>query len=586
MNIEKARHSLAHVLAEAVQRLFPDAKLGMGPAIENGFYYDFDTEEKISSEDLKKIQKEMKKILKKKNTEFEYIEVSIEEAISMFSEKKEHLKLELIEDLKAQGEEKLGIFKQGNWFDLCRGPHVEKMKDLPFKGFKLDRVAGAYWKSDEKNKMLTRIYGLAFEDADKLNDFIEKREEARKRDHRKLGKELEIFAFSDLVGKGLPLLLPKGATLRRVLERFIVDEELRRGYEHVITPVLGKVDLYKVSGHWDHYKDSMYNPIDIEGEEFVLRPMTCPHHFEIYKNNQHSYNDLPRRFAEISSLFRFEKSGELSGLIRLRNFTLADAHIICTQQQMKKEFKDVLILLKYIMDSLGISEKVWYRASLRDDEKGKYVDNDEMWEQSEKVLLEILDELGWKYEISRGDAAFYGPKLDIQIQNVNGKDDTIITNQIDLFLAERFQLEYIDSDGEKKRPVIIHRSSVGCLERTMAFLIEHYAGALPLWLSPVQIRLLSIADRMNDYVEEVYEKLQSRGIRVEKDIRNEKLGKKIREARLMRIPYLAIVGQTEMDNKTLTIRNRNTGEQKEYSLDEFIDRIILEENKKSLELEL
>ncbi|MCK9224548.1 MAG: threonine--tRNA ligase [Candidatus Muirbacterium halophilum] len=581
INLEAIRHSLSHVLAEAVQKLYPDAKLGFGPAIDNGFYYDFDIKDKIGTEELEKIQSAMKKIIKNKVKRFNHETMPIDEAIKLYSDKGEIYKVELIEELKAKGETEVSIYRQESWSDICKGPHIEKMGDIPKNCWKLDRVAGAYWRGDEKNKMLTRIYGLAFESLEALEEYIKMREEAQARDHRKLGKELELFMFSDLVGKGLPMLLPKGATMRRVLERFVIDEEIRRGYEHVITPVLGKVDLYKASGHWDHYQDSMYNPIDIEGEQFVLRPMTCPHHFEMYKGKPHSYNDLPRRFAEVSPLFRFEKSGELSGLIRLRNFTLADAHIVCTIEQLKDEFKAVLELLKYIMDTLGISDKVWFRASLRDDTKDKYVDNPKMWEFSEKLLIDILDDLGWKYEVALGEAAFYGPKLDIQIKNVNGKDDTIITNQIDLVLAERFDMEFTDRDGQKKRPVIIHRSSIGCLERTIAFLIEHYAGAFPFWIAPVQVKLLSISEKLNDYAEEVYNKMFDAGIRVEKDVRDEKLGKKIREGRLMRIPYLAILGYDEKESGKITLRNRDTGEQASYSVDEAIDKMILMDRKKS-----
>ncbi|MCK5683597.1 threonine--tRNA ligase [bacterium] len=586
VDIEIKRHSLSHALAQAVQKLFPGTKLAIGPAIDNGFYYDFDFPEKLSEESLKKIEKQMKKIVGNKKVEFVHRTMPIDEALKYFEQKDEIYKVELINDLKADGETEIGIYSNNDWEDLCAGPHIEKMGDIEKGSFKLDRIAGAYWRGDEKNKMLTRIYGLAFQNRDELAEYIKQREEAMKRDHKKLGKELELFMFSDLVGKGLPMLLPKGATMRRILERFTVDEELKRGYEHVYTPVLGKIDLYKVSGHWDHYQDSMYNPVDIEDEQFILRPMTCPHHFMMYKNKLHSHRDLPRRLAEISPLYRFERSGELSGLIRLRNFTLADAHIICTPEQMKEEFKNALMLIKFLMDSMGISDKVWFKAALSNDEKGKFVDNPKMWKESESQLLEILDELGWKYEIAIGDAAFYGPKLDIQIKNVNGKDDTIITNQIDLFLAEKFDMFYINPEGERQRPVIIHRSSLGCFERTIAFLIEHYAGAFPLWLAPVQLRLLSISEKMNDFTDKVYDRMFEAGIRIEKDIRNESLGKKIREGRHMRYPYLAIIGEKEMETNSLTIRNRDTGEQTVYTVDEVIDKLILGDKKKTLTLEL
>ncbi|MCX8058342.1 MAG: threonine--tRNA ligase [Spirochaetes bacterium] len=587
-DLQKKRHSLAHIMAYAVKKYFKDSKikLGIGPAIENGFYYDFDIENPISEKDLKEISKIIKKLLSS-NIKFEKKIFNIDEAKEIFRKDQEIYKLELLEELEKEGEKEVSIYYSGEFYDLCKGPHVLETKEINIDGFLLDRVSGAYWKGDEKNKMMQRIYGIYFDKKEELDEFLRKREEAKNKDHRNIGKEMKLFMISDIIGKGLPLLLPRGATLRRILERFTIDEELKRGYLHVYTPVLGSIELYKISGHLDHYKDSMYSPLDIDGELFILRPMTCPHHFIMYKNEIHSYKELPIRYAEISPLYRYEKSGELTGLIRLRNFTLADAHIILRKDQIKEEMYKVIDLIKFMMDTLGISSKAWYRASLGDREnKEKYIDAPELWEEAEKIILEICEELDLPYTVEKGEAAFYGPKIDVQLTNVYGKEDTAFTVQIDFALAERFDLFYIDSDGSKKRPIIIHRSSIGCFERTMAFLIEHYEGKFPIWLAPEQIILIPVSDIHNNYIMSIYEKFKSSGIRVNIDLRGESLSKKIREARLERYPYIGIAGDNEISKNTITIRNRDTGEQKEYKVEEVIETILMEDKNKSLKLSL
>ncbi len=564
-NIETVRHSLAHVLAAAVQRLYPDVKFGIGPAIDDGFYYDFDFSEPLNEESLKAIQSEMKKITKQ-GLDIERSELSREAALEFF--KDQPYKVELINGLP-EGEI-ISVYKLGDFTDLCMGPHVENTKHLRQRAYKLSSVAGAYWRGSSDNPMMQRIYAWAFMEKPELKDYIARREEAMKRDHRRLGEELELFTVSELVGKGLPLFLPKGATIRRILERFIVDEEVSRGYLHVYSPDLGHKSLYEASGHWQHYKDSMYPPMDLEGQEYVLRPMTCPHHFMMYKSKLRSYRDLPMRYAELATQFRRELSGTLTGLIRVMSFHLADSHIICRMDQMEEEFSAAVELADYVMRALGIRDVVSFRASLRDDEKGKYVDDDALWEKAESMFLGALDKLDLEYEIGRGEAAFYGPKLDIQARNVMGKEDTIITIQIDFVLPARFDISYTASDGTKERPVTIHRSSIGCIERTMAFLIEHYGGAFPSWFAPVQVRVLTLVDAVDDYAKDVIVKLRKAGLRVEEDLRNESIGKKIREGRLMRIPYLVIIGNSEMEAGTIAVRNRDTGEQTTLSLDDFI----------------
>ncbi|SHE48834.1 threonine--tRNA ligase [Clostridium fallax] len=566
------RHTTSHILAAAVKRLFPEAKLAIGPSIENGFYYDFDVEEAFSQEDLEKIEAEMKKIIKE-NPVIERFELPRDEALKLMEN--EPYKVELINDL---GEDEIiSFYKLGDFVDLCAGPHLINLK--PIKAFKLLKTAGAYWKGNEKNKMLTRVYGTAFTKKSDLDAHIEALEEAKKRDHNKLGRELKLFTTDENVGQGLPLLMPKGAKIVQVLQRWIEDEEERRGYVLTKTPYMAKSDLYKISGHWDHYKDGMFVLGDEEKDDEVLalRPMTCPFQFTIYNKEQHSYRDLPVRYSETSPLFRNESSGEMHGLIRVRQFTLADGHIVCTPEQLEEEFKGVLDLVKYVMATLGISEDISYRFSKWDPtDKHKYIDNPKAWEETQATMKQILDHLEINYTEADGEAAFYGPKLDIQCKNVHGKEDTIITIQIDFALAERFGMTYVDKNGEKKTPFIIHRSSLGCYERTLAMLIEKYAGALPTWLSPVQAKVLPISDKYNDYADEVVRSLRNNGVRVEADYRAEKIGYKIREARLERAPYILIVGEKEAANKEVAVRSRKNGEEGPIALNDFINRIVSE----------
>jgi threonyl-tRNA synthetase len=578
------RHSLSHVMAAAVKKICPEAKLGIGPAIDEGFYYDFLLPDGFSftPEVLKQITNEMKSFMKEGHT-FEPKEIEIQQARDLFAQ--EPFKLELIDGLETEGHNTVSIYQSGSFVDLCRGPHANTTKDLRSVAWRLDRVSGAYWQGSEKNPMLQRIYALAFASKDELKDFLHRREEAMRRDHRKLNADLELFTFSDLIGKGLPLFLPKGATLRRILERFIIDEELKRGYQHVWTPPMGRRKLYEVSGHWEHYQDTMYPPMDVSDDELVLRPMTCPHHFMVYSDRPRSYRELPMRIGEMSPQFRKEKSGELTGLIRVMMFTLADAHIFCTPDQLAQEFKGVIDLIEYSMKCLGISPAISYRASLRDDEKEKYVDNPQMWERGENVLLGILDEAGLEYVKSPGDAAFYGPKLDVQMRNVLGKEETVFTVQIDFSLPERFDLTYTDEHDQKVRPVVIHRASIGCIERTMAFLVEYYAGAFPLWLAPVQVKLMTITDSQIPFAKEVEQLLLSKGIRVEADLRNETIGKKVREGRLQRIPYLLTIGAKEVESRSVAVRNRDTKNQQLIPLDVFVERVISENTTFSLKLD-
>ena len=585
MEIEVCRHSLSHVLAAAVKRLIPSVQLGIGPAIENGFYYDFLLPEGqgITAELLPKIEAEMRAIIQE-DAPYERSELAVAEAKQLFPDDREPFKLELIDDLEAEGNAAVSIYRTGDFVDLCSGPHVESAGHLKGLGFCLDRVSGAYWRGSEKRPMMQRVYGLAFPNKKELRAYLAAREEAMKRDHRRIGAELDLFAASEDVGRGLPLLLPKGATLRRVLERFAVDTELARGYSHVYTPPLGRKRLYETSGHWEHYQESMYPPIDVAGEEYVLRPMTCPHHFMLYKLRPRSYRELPMRLAEIAPQYRREQSGELSGLIRVMMFHLADAHIICTPEQLADEFFGVIDLVDYIMTCLGIKDVISYRASLRDDSSDKFVDNPELWPMSEKMLIEIMDKAGIEYVVAKGEAAFYGPKLDVQMRNVLGKEDTIFTIQIDFALPERFDMLYTDRDGTEKRPVVIHRASIGCLERTMAFLIEYYAGAFPCWLAPIQARLMTITDDQLDFARETLGKLQRAGVRAELDGRNETIGKKVREGRLQKIPYLCTIGAKEVEAGSLMVRNRDTGKQNLVTVDQFAENVARENREFSLTL--
>ncbi len=585
MDIQTCRHSLSHVLAAAVQQLMPGAKLGIGPATDEGFYYDFLLPEGCSftPETLKQIEKAMRKLLGG-GAPFVRKDLPVADARRHFEAQGETFKVELIDDLEKDGSREVGLYELGAFADLCAGPHVASAAELRSVAFALDRVAGAYWRGSEKNPMLQRIYALAFATKEELADYRRRREEAMARDHRRLGVEMELFATSPLVGKGLPLLLPKGATLRRILERFIVDEELARGYQHVYTPDLGRKKMYEISGHWDHYQTHMYPAIAVDGEDYVLRPMTCPHHFMIYAHKPRSYRDLPVRLAELATQYRKEDSGSLTGLIRVMSFHLSDSHILCAPEQLRDEFLAVVDLVGHVMRQLGVRDSIGFRASLRDENSEKYVDNPELWDHAEKTLIEILDQLGVPYETARGEAAFYGPKLDVQMRNVLGKEDTVITIQIDFALPERFELTYVDHRGAEQRPVAIHRASIGCIERTMAFLIEHYAGAFPSWLAPVQARLLTITDDQIPFAREALAAARKCGIRCELDERNEKIGRKMRDARLQRIPYLLVIGAREAEQRCLTVRNRDTGAQQSLPLDAFLSNLCRETAERSLVL--
>ncbi|MDU1054797.1 threonine--tRNA ligase [Clostridium baratii] len=566
------RHTASHVLAYAVKRLFPEVKIAIGPAIDNGFYYDFDKEVAFTTEDLQKIEAEMKKIIKE-NPEIERFELPRDEALELM--KDEPYKVELINDLGE--DEVISFYKMGDFTDLCAGPHIMSLK--PMKAVKLLRSAGAYWRGDENHKMLSRIYGTAFLKNKDLEEHLAALEEAKKRDHNKLGRELKLFTTDENVGQGLPLIMPRGSRIIQTLQRWIEDEEERRGYVLTKTPLMAKSDLYKISGHWDHYKDGMFVLGDEEKDDevFALRPMTCPFQYAIYNSEQHSYRDLPVRYAETSTLFRNESSGEMHGLIRVRQFTLADGHIVCTPEQLEEEFKGVVDLIKYVMATLGIDGDISYRFSKWDpNNTKKYINNPEAWERTQDIMKTILDHLEIDYVEADDEAAFYGPKLDIQFKNVHGKEDTIITVQIDFALAERFNMTYIDKDGEKKRPYIIHRSSIGCYERTLAMLIEKYAGAFPTWLAPVQSKVLPLSDKYNDYAEKIVKDLRNNGVRVEGDYRAEKLGYKIREARLERTPYILVVGEKEMANNEVSVRSRKNDDEGSMNYEAFKSRLLLE----------
>ncbi|MEG2840682.1 MAG: threonine--tRNA ligase [Cellulosilyticaceae bacterium] len=568
------RHTAAHILAQAVKNVFPAVKLAIGPAIEDGFYYDFDTEKHFTQDDFDKIEAEMKKIVKAKYP-IERFELPREEAIKLMEEADEPYKVELIRDLP-EGEI-ISFYKQGEFVDLCAGPHL--MSTKPVDAFKLLSCAGAYWKGSEKNKMLYRIYATAFPKKAELKDHLEKLEEAKKRDHNKLGRELKLFTTDENVGQGLPLIMPKGARIIQTLQRWVEDAEEERGYVLTKTPNMAKSDLYKISGHWSHYKDGMFvmGNEETDDEVIALRPMTCPFQFSIYNNDQHSYRDLPVRFAETATLCRNESSGEMHGLIRVRQFTLADGHIVCTPEQLEDEFKDCLDLIKYIMKTLGIDQDISYRFSKWDPANTeKYINNPTAWEETQTIMKGILDHLEVDYEEAEDEAAFYGPKLDIQFKNVHGKEDTIITVQIDFALAERFDMTYVDKDGNKKRPYIIHRSSIGCYERTLAMLIEKYAGAFPTWIAPVQVKVLPISDKYADYAAEVVSILKSKGVKVEADYRTEKIGYKIREARMERAPYILVVGLDEQENKTVSVRSRQKGDEGAMALEAFAERVSTE----------
>lgn len=576
-------HTASHVMAQAVKRLYPNAKLTIGPAIENGFYYDFDVDTHFTQDDLDKIEKEMKVIIKE-NYPIERFELPADEAIKLMEEKGEPYKIELIKEHSEKGEP-ISFYKQGEFTELCAGPHIPEMKVI--KAFKLTNCTGAYWRGDEKNKMLCRVYGIAFPKASMLEDYINALEEAKKRDHNKLGRELELFTTVDYIGQGLPILLPKGTKIIQTLQRWVEDEEAKRGWQLTKTPLMAKSDLYKISGHWDHYKDGMFVMGDEEKDKevFALRPMTCPFQYQAYLNRPRSYRDLPLRYDETSTLFRNEASGEMHGLIRVRQFTISEGHLMCRPDQLEDEFKACLELTNYMMETIGLKEDLTYRFSLWDpNDREKYLGTEEQWDEAQSKMKNILDDLGVDYKVGVGEAAFYGPKLDIQIKNVFGKEDTLVTIQIDQMLAEKFGMEYVDKDGIKKNPYIIHRTSIGCYERTLALLIEKYAGAFPTWLAPVQVKLLPIADRHLDYLLEAKKALEAKGIRCEVDDRSEKIGFKIRSAQLEKVPYMLLAGDKDIENNTVSLRTRSGGDKGAMSLDEFVEKIVAEVESKSLEL--
>lgn len=551
------RHSTAHLMAQAVKRLYGQdkVKLGVGPVIENGFYYDMDLPQSLSDDDLAQIEQEMEKIVQE-DLPIKRRVVSKEEALRIYRELGDPYKIELIEELPE--DETITIYEQGEFFDLCRGPHVPSTGKL--KVFKLLSVSGAYWRGDSNNPMLQRVYGTAWPKKSQLEAYLKALEEAKERDHRRLGKQLKIFTTSQQVGQGLPLWLPNGAKVRRVIERYIVDLEEKWGYQHVYTPHLASVELYKISGHWDHYRDDMYPPMQMDHEELVLRPMNCPHHMMIYKEELRSYRNLPLRIAELGTMHRYEMSGALTGLQRVRAMTLNDAHIFCRPDQIKSEFIRVVRLMNKVYDDFGIKD-YYFRLSYRDpNNTEKYVQNDEMWEKAQGMLKEAMDELGYEYVEAEGEAAFYGPKLDVQVRTALGKDETLSTIQIDFHLPEQFELEYIGEDGQAHRPVVIHRGIVGTMERFVAFLLEYYKGAFPVWLAPIQARLLPIGDAHVAYCEKVADQFREAGIRVEVDARQEKIGYKIREAQLQKIPYMLVVGDREVENNTLSVRKRSVGD--------------------------
>jgi threonyl-tRNA synthetase len=572
--LDTIRHSTSHIMAYAVKELFgPKIKLAIGPTIEDGFYYDFDLGGKTSfkPDDLEKIEKKMAELIGK-NLKFEKSEASIKEALKKTTG--QPYKIELIEDLEKADERKVSFYQVGDFEDLCRGPHVASTKELGH--FKLLSIAGAYWRGNEKNKMLQRIYGTAFATKEELDQYLKMREEAEKRDHRIIGQDMKLFVFSELIGKGLPTFGPKGATIKRELERFTIDEELKRDYHHVITPDLAKVDLYKKSGHYPYYKDSMYPIMKIDDEELILKPMTCPHHFMFYKSEKHSYRELPYRIGEIAHQYRYEKSGELSGLTRVRMFCLADAHIIAAKDQAKQVIKEVLELVDFINGSLGLVKGAdyRYRLSLGDrSDKEKYYQNDAAWDYAESVLREVLIEVKAPFFEAANEAAFYGPKIDIQMKKINGKEETAFTVQYDFVMPERFDLTFTNKEGKEERPIVIHRSSIGCLERTIAFLIEKYAGNFPTWLAPIQAIVIPVSEKFNDYAAKIKNALSAENIRVETDDSNESLGKKIRNAETKKVPYLLIVGEKEKTATTVAVRKRGQGDLGTQKIEEFLDKL-------------
>jgi threonyl-tRNA synthetase len=565
------RHSTAHVLAAAVTQLYPGTKYAGGPPVDNGFYYDFDLPRPIGEDDLPKIEQKMREIINRR-VPFEQILLPHEEAVARFQQLDQPYKLHWVTQ-KASPNEVVSCYQAGEFFDLCRGPHVADSGQI--RAFKLMRVAGAYWLGDEKNKQLTRVYGTAWPSKDELQAYLERLEEAERRDHKRLGKELDLFALDPRTGVGLPLWMPAGATIRRELERWIVDEEVARGYQHVITPEVAKLDLYKQSGHWERYHDTMFPPMEFEdGEELELRPMNCPHHILVYSQHLHSYRDLPLRIAELGQNWRYEKSGELAGLIRVRSFTLNDAHIFCTMEQLEGEILRVMELAQYFMDTLGVKD-IQYRLSIWDADREHWLGSDEQWESAIAALRNALEKTGKEYYVGEGEAAFYGPKIDYQIHDALGREFTNNTIQVDFQLPERFDLEYVAEDGSRKRPVMVHRGAFGSMERMFAYLIEKYAGAFPTWLHPTQVVVIPITDSQIAYAEEVAERLRRSRLRVEVDARSERMNRKIREAQARKVPYMAVVGARESESGQVSVRNR-AGEQTDEPLEDFAQRVAQE----------
>ena len=579
-------HTCSHVLAQAMKRLHPEVKLAIGPSIENGFYYDFDTPRPFTPEDLAALEAEMRKICKEK-LKLERFELPREEAIKFMEEKEEPYKVELIQDLPEDAH--ISFYKQGDFTDLCAGPHLDSTGRIKGNAIKLTSATGAYWRGDSNRKMLQRIYGVAFPKKDELDEYLAKQAEALKRDHNKLGRELEYFTTVDVIGQGLPVLLPKGARVVQLLQRWIEDTEQKRGYLLTKTPLMAKRDLYKISGHWDHYLDGMFilgDPHDETKECFALRPMTCPFQYQVYLNRQRSYRELPMRLGETSTLFRNEDSGEMHGLIRVRQFTISEGHLILRPDQLEEEFKGCLDLAKYCLGTLGLLDKCTFRFSQWDpaNPNNKYEGTAEQWEEAQRVMAQILKDLDVDYTVGIDEAAFYGPKLDIQYKNVYGKEDTLVTIQIDMLLAEKFGMYYIDENGEKKLPYIIHRTSMGCYERTLAYLIEEFAGALPVWMAPEQVRFLPVTDRACDYCADLARQLSDLGYRVDVDYRNEKIGKKIREATMEKIPYMIVVGDRDMENNTVSVRLRTGEDLGAMPMADFIAKLKAVVDSKSLEL--
>ncbi|MBE6602771.1 MAG: threonine--tRNA ligase [Ruminococcaceae bacterium] len=569
-------HTAAHILAQAVKRLYPATKLTIGPAVESGFYYDFDSDIPFTPDVLAALEGEMKKIVKE-NLLIQRFELPREEARAFMEEKGEPYKVQLIDELPADAV--ISFYRQGEFVDLCAGPHL--FSTAAVKAIKLTQCTGAYWKGDQKNKMLQRVYGVAFPSKEELKAHLEALEEARKRDHNKIGRELEYFTTVEEIGQGLPILLPKGSRVIQTLQRWIEDEEQKRGYLLTKTPLMAKRELFKISGHWDHYRDGMFimgDPDDYSKECFALRPMTCPFQYQVFLNKKRSYRELPMRLGETSTLFRNEDSGEMHGLIRVRQFTISEGHLVLRPEQLEEEFRGCLELAKYVLDTVGMLENCTFRFSQWDPARAgiKYEGTAEQWEEAQRVMGNILDNLGVQYTIGIDEAAFYGPKLDIQYKNVFGKEDTIVTIQIDMLLAEKFGMEYVDSDGQMKTPYIIHRTSLGCYERTLAYLIERYAGALPTWMAPEQVRILPIGDEHIDYAYDVKRKLAAKGVRVEVDDRNETIGKKIRTTQLEKVPYMLVIGDNEMNAATVAVRSRKEGDKGAVAVDAFLAELLLE----------